>query len=435
MRKTRRKVILLLCIFIVLVISIVLYVIGALNDGRLLSPNMLSSNLRSNHENTEYIGELTSTPKIVVHYPNLANESVEKLLKTYAEKLLIKVKEDISKEKEPLEYYNIDFKYTEFNEHLLSVYYDYNQEPSLYDLSNFDSEDDVEVAQYFDDYLKNYVNYHIRALAKQTDNKDYAHTIDFAEKTYNNDILYNATIYDNTIFVKTNDANLENFKFHLPLNEYSSHIALDLGVTQVFDSVNVIPPRYVDPDRPMVAFTFDDGPYEPTTSQIVEEARKLDGAVTFFQLGDRVFDSNQQEVITDIIEGGNEIGSHSVSHANLTKVSDKLLEYEMNAVQDYLRENFNYKVKLFRPPYGAYNDKVENFTRYEIAMWTVDTEDWKYRDAQTVYNNIMRDAKDKSVILLHDIYQSSVDGAILAMNELKKQGYQLVTMSELLQYK
>ena len=86
---------------------------------------------------------------------------------------------------------------------------------------------------------------------------------------------------------------------------------------------------------------------------------------------------------------------------------------------------------LIRPPYGSYNSDVKKIANMPIILWNIDTLDWKYRDKDKVAKTIIENAKDGSVILLHDLYQSSVEGALLAMQELYNDGYAFVTIDEM----
>ncbi len=93
---------------------------------------------------------------------------------------------------------------------------------------------------------------------------------------------------------------------------------------------------------------------------------------------------------------------------------------------------------LIRPPYGAYNDNVKTVVKnngMQIALWTVDTLDWKLKDANKIKDAIVNNAYDGAVVFIHDIHNFSVDGLEMALAELANKGYQFVTLSTLGEYK
>ena len=133
-----------------------------------------------------------------------------------------------------------------------------------------------------------------------------------------------------------------------------------------------------------------------------------------------------------MIKDGHQIGNHSWSHPNLAKLKAKKINEELDSTQKLIRK-LGYKgTCVVRPPYGSYNNVVKKEADAPIILWNVDTEDWRHKgDVKTIYKNIMRDAHDGAIILLHDIYGSSVDAALKAMDKLEKEGYQFVTVEEL----
>lgn len=180
-----------------------------------------------------------------------------------------------------------------------------------------------------------------------------------------------------------------------------------------------------------IAFTFDDGPSKYTT-QVMDAIESYGGHATFFVLGSRV--EQYSSVILDMYQRGHEIENHSWSHANL-KTSDKeTIIYEIESTQNAIYNITGEYPTYLRPPYGATDDLVKEVAseyNLKLKLWTIDTLDWKSKNAEAIKNEILAQAKDGSVILLHDLYKTSLEGAILAMEELDKQGYEFVTISEL----
>lgn len=200
----------------------------------------------------------------------------------------------------------------------------------------------------------------------------------------------------------------------------------------------------VDPKKKMVAITLDDGPHKTLTERAMAAFEKYNGRATFFELGRNM--EIYPNIVKEVYERGHEIASHTYSHAQLTKLDPVTLDAEISRTQDACFKASGTEPILIRPPYGAKNDNVKNaFYSYGLNMilWDGDTEDWRYSKnpdgAQTVCNNIVADAKAKSgdgnIVLIHDIHENSIAGLEMALDQLSKEGYQFVTVSDLIKYK
>lgn len=185
-------------------------------------------------------------------------------------------------------------------------------------------------------------------------------------------------------------------------------------------------------DKKLIAFTFDDGP-SSYTEVLLNGLNKYNAKVTFFTLGSRV--NYYGEILKRAYQEGNQIGSHTYSHNNLINLNYNQISSEINNANYAIRELIGVDSTVFRPPYGNVNNSVKMNVNVPIIMWNVDTLDWQYRDKETVKNNIISSVEDGDIILLHDLYLSSVEGALLAMDELYKQGFAFVTIDEMMQLK
>lgn len=196
-----------------------------------------------------------------------------------------------------------------------------------------------------------------------------------------------------------------------------------------------IPPRTVDPDRPMVALTFDDGPHPKNTPRILEALRTYDGASTFFMVGTNV--ERYPDVVRQVAESGSEIASHTYDHPNLTKLSGDRLNYQLNRVSELVSEltGQQVSVKTLRPPYGAVSEQVREAADTPLILWSMDTLDWKTRNAQKTIRHVLEQVEDGDIILMHDIHAESADAAVAIIPQLTAMGYQLVTVQELMQAK
>lgn len=185
----------------------------------------------------------------------------------------------------------------------------------------------------------------------------------------------------------------------------------------------------VDSVRKKVALTFDDGPDPKVTRQILETLQKHDAKATFFMLGSRV--EYYPDIVTEMKDAGHELGNHTWTHADLTKLGPERIAKEIEKTSAIIEEVTGQKVEAFRPPYGAINNSVNEMTGLPIVLWDVDTLDWKYRDPARILKVVKEHVKDGSIILMHDIHQSTADGLDAVLTYLKNEGYDFVTVNEL----
>lgn len=180
----------------------------------------------------------------------------------------------------------------------------------------------------------------------------------------------------------------------------------------------------------LVCFTFDDGPYAPVTNKILDTLEKYNGRATFFVVGDRA-DTYSDEIIR-ASKMGCEIGTHTYSHVNLNSLSVPEMQNEIKKSCDAISKYTGKKVKVLRPPEGAANDTVKANVGMPMALWSVDSRDWDYRNADKDYQTVMDNVFDGSIVLMHDLYPATADAVARLIPELAKQGYKFVTFSELM---
>ena len=192
----------------------------------------------------------------------------------------------------------------------------------------------------------------------------------------------------------------------------------------------------VDPNKKMIAITLDDGPHKSNTLRTVELFEKYDGRATFLMLGKNV--KQYPEIVKTVYEQGFEIGSHSWDHPDLRKLDANGIEKQIADTQNEIFKITGYEPEIIRPPYGAVNETAKQVIAnngMKIALWNVDTEDWKVKNAQKIKETIVNKAFDGAVILIHDIHTFTIDGLEMALEELSRNGYQFVTLETLSQYK
>ena len=191
--------------------------------------------------------------------------------------------------------------------------------------------------------------------------------------------------------------------------------------------------RSIDPAKPMVALTFDDGPHAVYTDQILDILEENHAVATFFEVGRNV--ANCPGPLSRMAELGCEIGSHSNAHKDLSKLKASALEKDLETADEAFIKAVGFAPTLLRPPYGAVNKTVKHGTGRTVITWTVDTEDWMSQDADKVvsYMQSLPDL-DGEIVLLHSIYESTVEAVRVLIPWLIEEGYQLVTVSELMAY-
>lgn len=179
-----------------------------------------------------------------------------------------------------------------------------------------------------------------------------------------------------------------------------------------------------------VALTFDDGPDPKTTERVLATLEKYDAKATFFMLGSRV--EFYPEIAKLVQEAGHELGNHSWTHADLSKANREKINSEIHDTTKIIEEATGQKPVSFRPPYGAFNEVVQQELDIPLALWDVDTLDWKHRNTEQTLQ-IIKDQiqEDGSIILMHDIHPSTADGLDAIMKYLVDNDYTFVTVSEL----
>ncbi len=182
-----------------------------------------------------------------------------------------------------------------------------------------------------------------------------------------------------------------------------------------------------------IALTFDDGPSRKVTPRVLALLNKYHAKATFFVLGSEVVEN--PGLVKQELMAGHEIGNHSWSHPQLTKLSNAEVSEQVLKTQMAVYEQTGYFPELMRPPYGAVHHDTALAIGLPLAQWTVDTEDWKYKSGRLVTNKVLKSARDGGIILMHDIHETTADGLEETLKQLKKQGYEFVTVSELLNQK
>jgi peptidoglycan/xylan/chitin deacetylase (PgdA/CDA1 family) len=186
-----------------------------------------------------------------------------------------------------------------------------------------------------------------------------------------------------------------------------------------------------------VAITFDDGPHSKYTTMLVDKLKEYNASATFFIVGNRV-DSTTASAIKYVTDNGSELAIHGYTHTKYyNKCTDAEFEAELSKTADAIKNATGTVPTLMRPPGGSItNDRVKA-SGYSVILWNVDSEDWKHKkndqsEVDAIVSNVMNNVSDGSIVLMHELYENSYKAFCVIIEQLYAQGYEVVTVSELL---
>ena len=221
--------------------------------------------------------------------------------------------------------------------------------------------------------------------------------------------------YDNNISVKVNN------------NEIKGIMNYDMKYDKSYENETY----HIDENKKHIAFTFDDGP-APYDIEIIDALNKYHAKATFFMLGNMM--NKYQYVVKNIVDNNMEYGNHTFNHQALFYLEDNEILSEINNTNVLFNTITGKELSLLRPPYGYFKQNTIDISKRPIILWNVDTEDWKNKDANIVYKEIMK-AQDGDIILMHSLYESTKDAVIKSLPDLYKNGFEVVSVSELFRIK
>jgi len=190
----------------------------------------------------------------------------------------------------------------------------------------------------------------------------------------------------------------------------------------------------VNVDGPYIAMTFDDGPSPETTPRLLDILKQRNIKATFFMIGQNA--ERNPTIVQRILAEGHEIGNHSWTHPQLSKLPDDRVTDEINKTQAAIKSASGYTPVLLRPPYGAITarqkDWIEKQFGLSVIMWSVDPFDWKRPGASVIEQRILAGARPGAIILSHDIHKQTVDAMPATLDALAEKGFKFVTVSQLI---
>ncbi len=243
-------------------------------------------------------------------------------------------------------------------------------------------------------------------------------------------------------YVKDNEIIIYYYDLELPYN-MTEQISLKINYNEIKNMLLYTPIYDLEyqnenaydfsSNKKSVALTFDDGPTKKYNHYFLEALARNKAHATFFMVGNMM--QGCPECVKNTYDSGNEIGSHSYEHMNLKTHSIASFQTSLQKVEDIYTALTGAQIKLVRPPYGAYNKtNLENINT-PLILWNLDTEDWRYHDVNHIVEYIKNNVSDGSIILMHELYETSYQALDEILPWLYANGYNVVSISELAKLK
>ena len=183
-------------------------------------------------------------------------------------------------------------------------------------------------------------------------------------------------------------------------------------------------------DRKMVALTFDDGPHPVYTERLLDGLKKRNVKATFFLIGKSA--DKYPELVKRMAEEGHLIGNHTMDHVQLNhKTYEEAIE-QIRQSNQIISQITGQTPQYIRPPFGEWSKELQEEVDMTAVLWDVDPVDWKVKNTEIVVKRILKNARDGDIILLHDVYGTSVDAALEIVDQMQAEGYEFVTVDEII---
>lgn len=185
-------------------------------------------------------------------------------------------------------------------------------------------------------------------------------------------------------------------------------------------------------EKPKIALTFDDGPSAKYTPMLLDGLKERGVHATFFLIGKNIEQGENAQIVKRLHEEGHLIGNHTYNHVEITRIDNETAYQEIKRTNDLISGIIGEEVEYMRPPFGLWQKELENRIHVLPVMWTIDPLDWATENVDEIVNKVVTDAEENDIILLHDCYESSVKAALRIVDLLTAEGYEFVTVDELL---
>lgn len=183
-----------------------------------------------------------------------------------------------------------------------------------------------------------------------------------------------------------------------------------------------------------LALTFDDGPHELLTPDLLDQLKKTNTKVTFFVMGVKAV--IHPNILKRAHQEGHEIANHVWDHPVLSKIPWQEVDRQLKATSDAIYNATSAHPKVMRPPYGNTNNKlsrhISSDVQYPVIMWSLDTQDWRRPGSNEIVKRVLDKAEDGTVILCHDIHPGTIEAIPIIIEQMRKKGFEFKTVSELI---
>lgn len=193
---------------------------------------------------------------------------------------------------------------------------------------------------------------------------------------------------------------------------------------------HLVLPEEKKTEKKRIALTFDDGPHPIYTPQMLELLKEEQVPATFFLLGENV--ELYGDVVKEIAKEGHLIGNHTYHHVQITSLSLEEACKEIQETSDLIEELTGTGTEYVRPPFGTWNEELEERLDLIPVMWSIDTKDWTTQNVDWIVRETVKHAEDHDIILMHDSYQSTVDAVKRVIEQLEAEGFEFVTVDEII---
>lgn len=179
-----------------------------------------------------------------------------------------------------------------------------------------------------------------------------------------------------------------------------------------------------------VAITFDDGPDPVYTPELLAGLKERNVKATFFLLGKQV--EQYPDIVKQMYEEGHVVGCHSYEHIDLSQLSEEDACAQVKQICDLIYEITGERPSFVRPPYGEWLPCLDEDFCMIPVLWDVDPLDWATKDARLVVDRVLEDVEEYDIILMHDASESSVQAALQIIDAMQTDGYEFVTVDQLI---
>lgn len=184
-------------------------------------------------------------------------------------------------------------------------------------------------------------------------------------------------------------------------------------------------------EKKLVALTFDDGPHPEFTGPLLDGLRERGVKATFFLVGTQI--QYAPELVSRMAQEGHQIGVHTYSHMSVVGLEREEFRLQVEGTRRLIYSLLGERELWLRPPYGLLDENAQHWADSPVVLWSVDPEDWKDANVERIREHIVSHTRDGDVVLLHDIYPTSVDAVLGAIDQLQKQGVRFVTVAQLME--